>query len=94
MKNTLIVISLCFLTACSSLGIGGKPETAIEYRTVNRSAPAELYDIPPYPKLVLTPETKQSDIALWIVDLEEYSLNLEGKIKALKEFFEAPIEVK
>jgi len=94
MKNTLLALSICFLTACSSLGIGSRSETAIEYRTTVRSAPAELYDIPPYPKLELTPDTKQSDVAQWIINLEEYAQDLEGKIKALKEFFETKTEVK
>lgn len=94
MKTIITLISCCLLSACSGLGGDRKAETAIEYRTVVRTAPAELYDIPPYPTIKMTHETKQSDIAQWIINLEEYALNLEGKIKALKAFFEAPIEVK
>lgn len=94
MKNLIATISLCFLAGCSTFSGSSRTETAVEYRTAERSAPAELYDIPPYPQLLINKSTKQSDVAQWIIDLEEYATILEGKIKALKEFFETQPEVK
>lgn len=89
-KYIIIAITAFTLSGCGALT--KKEPPVIEYRNAQKSAPAELYDIPPYPKLEFNEETKQSDVAQWIIDIEQYIQNLEGKIKALKEFFEPEVK--
>lgn len=88
-----LLVSVGILSGCAGLNSSTKREQpVVEYRSAQKQAPAELYEIPPYPKLEFTPETKQSDIANWILDIEAYIQTLEGKIGALKEFFEPEVE--
>ena len=88
MKSLFIIPFIIILSGCSWLQ--EKP-TVVEYKYVVRTAPAELYDIPKFPEIIISDTTLQSDIAIWITQVEERSRELENKILKLKEFFEAPV---
>lgn len=81
--KTIILLSL-LMVACNS----APTLPVVEYKYVSKSAPVEFYTLPNYPKLDVSDKTTQTDIAGWIIELEEYCRKLEGKIKALHEFFE------
>lgn len=89
MKSLLIVPFCLVLGACQ---VCPEKPAVIEYRYVVRSAPADLYIIPPYPLLEITPTTQQSDVAEWILEMEERTRSLENQLVRLKEFFEAPVK--
>jgi hypothetical protein len=89
MKSLILIPFILVLSGCE---LFQRQPTAVEYRYVVRKAPAELYDVPKFPKLEVTEATLQSDIAIWITEVDERSRELENKILKLKEFFEAPVE--
>lgn len=91
MKILITAILTMTLSGCALFGssAGNEKPSVVQQNYVTKSAPAELYEIPDYPKLVVTESTSQADIAIWITKLEENILNLENKIKQLHEFFES-----
>jgi hypothetical protein len=84
MKVLTTIIILLTLSSCSSA-----PQLpVVEYQYLSKSAPAEFYTLPDYPKLNVDDKTTQTDIAGWVIELEEYCRKLENKLQALHEFFE------
>jgi hypothetical protein len=82
MKKILAIIPMLLLTACATTK---ECQPTVEYKTVTRKVPEALLVIPEYPADPNLNGT-QKDIALWIIQNEKRSQQMENQIKQIKEF--------
>lgn len=90
-KNfALMLACLPLLTACPD---PVRPDPSVVTQTIYivRQAPDDMYKLPP-PVVNIDAETAtQRDLALWITNSEDRTLELERMLHALQLYFNAPV---
>lgn len=81
-----IVLSLTVISLSACQICPDKPPV-IQYEYVVKQPPSELLEIPAYPDVQFNERSMQSDVAEWIVDIEQRSRDLELKLIKIKQFF-------
>ena len=97
MKKILLFSSIIFLSGCSIFDpfICKEPQVITKIEYVKREPDPQLLVIPPrneIPQVNELGEMLQSDISKWILLEKKRTVLLEGKIEAIKEFLDQPID--
>ncbi len=79
-----------FLSGCATTSIQREQEVVIQYERIVVVPPATFFELPPeVNKLDLDKkDLKQSDVAIWITEMNERMKKLENKIQEIGKFLQ------
>ena len=89
MKQAALILLLTLLGCASQPVIPPEPKVIVKIERIVAPIPNALLDIPdPVPNLELEVlKTDDKAVAKWLLDSEERTLNLEGKLRQIRELY-------
>jgi ABC-type hemin transport system substrate-binding protein len=89
MNKLILIVALLTLGGCASLPKKVPLEKTIVTQTefVIKIPPAALMTLPPAVPNINVDSAKQSDVAAWLLQKEQYTRTLENQIKDIATFF-------
>lgn len=84
----LIAICLLSLTGCPTMGPLRDQEVAVKYKYVVTSIPVDLTTVPPATVKIDPKTATDKEMAKWMADSEARYLEIEKRLKAIKDYQE------
>lgn len=84
----LMAIAISFLAGCTAPPVDVKPKVVVEYKYVTKAIPRELLEVPANVPAIDVSTATDKDIAFWLLEKEERTVEIESKLTKIKSFYE------